>query len=208
MLHFVDVDILEFNEKNVRNAIIGVRNVRELGERLKIPAHLLDEMEKHKPEDQKLKLVEAWFKVDHDCNWDTLNDAMDKTRMTEWLQYGHRSTSGSLSDAPLSPKSNGSTYYSSEPPPGNILYSGPLIKDPPRIRDHLPTKDTLLNPLIPIYSRTVKLVLSDSVWAKKKKKSGLYILKGAIIYCCWDTAKDRWSLNTGGHRTGFTVIHF
>ncbi len=79
--------MLEFNEKNVRNVIINVKNVRELGERLKIPPHLLDDMEKHPPEHQKLKLVEIWFQVDVNCNWKSLENAMRAPKWEPGLEF-------------------------------------------------------------------------------------------------------------------------
>ena len=108
-----DKPLLEFNERNVRNAIANIKNVRDLGERLKIPAHLLDDMEKNLPEHQKLKLVEVWFKVDVSCNWKTLNAAIRAAKMSEWASE-RKSMSGSFSDEPFSP-SNGSVDYNTDP---------------------------------------------------------------------------------------------
>ena len=114
--------MLEFDEKNVRNAIISVKNVRDLGERLKIPPHLLDDIEKHSPENQKLKLVEAWFKVDANCNWKTLEVAMRATRMTEWAST-RKSMSGSFSEETFSLKNESSIDLTIDPLPldGNIF---------------------------------------------------------------------------------------
>ena len=77
----------EFNEKNVRNAIIGVKNVRELGQRLKIPPHFLDDIEKRPPEHQKFKLVEEWFKVNIDCSWRALDRAMNTDELSEQTSH-------------------------------------------------------------------------------------------------------------------------
>ena len=60
---------------------------------------------------------------------------------------------------------------------------------------------------------TVKAVLSDHVWALKKwsLNTGALLIKGAcIVWLSFGTsgsgvAQDRWSLNTSGHKTGFTV---
>ena len=59
---------------------------------------------------------------------------------------------------------------------------------------------------------TVKLVLSDHVWALKKwsLNTGGQIIRGPVLYGCLlgllvVVAQDRWSLNTNGHKTGFTV---
>ncbi len=110
--------VLQFSEKNVRNAIINIKNVRELGERLKIPPHLLDDMEKLPPENQKLKLVEEWFKVDVDCNWKTLENAMRLAKMSEWAST--KPASSSTSDELFSPRPNGSMDYSTESAPPGI----------------------------------------------------------------------------------------
>ena len=60
---------------------------------------------------------------------------------------------------------------------------------------------------------TVKPVLSDHVWALKKwsLNTGGLLIKGSVLYGCLlgrlvVVAQDRWSLNTSGHKTGFTVL--
>ena len=106
---------MEFNEKNVRNAIISIRNVRELGEELRIPPHLLDDVEKEPPDHQKLKLVEVWFKVDVDCKWNTLEKAMKAVELLQWTR-GRKSTSCSISEEPWSPNSNSSSDNSTGTP--------------------------------------------------------------------------------------------
>ena len=54
--------------------------------------------------------------------------------------------------------------------------------------------------------------LSDHVWALKKwsVNTGGLLIKGPVLYGCLlrllvEVAQDRWSLNTNGHKTGFTV---
>ena len=51
------------------------------------------------------------------------------------------------------------------------------------------------------------------MWALKKwsLNTGGLLLKGAcIVWLSFGTlvAQDRWSLNTSGHKTGFTVVIF
>ena len=94
------VDVLPFNEANVRNAIESVRSIRELGERLKIPPSKLDEIDSAQ-ENRKQKFVEEWFKVDTDCNWKKLHEAMDAIKVHEWACSKSMSI-GSV-DTPLSP---------------------------------------------------------------------------------------------------------
>lgn len=99
------IGAIEFTEASVRNAIANVTNIRELGERLKIPSSKLDDIDKLSLENRKQKFVEVWFKVDTDCNWKTLVTAIREMVVPEWK------TSKSISDAEsslLSPKSNGS----------------------------------------------------------------------------------------------------
>ena len=59
---------------------------------------------------------------------------------------------------------------------------------------------------------TVKPVLIDHVWALKKwsLNTGGLLVRGPVLYGCLlgllvEVAQDRWSLNTNGHKTGFTV---
>lgn len=107
MYTVIIVDVL-FNEASVRNAIVNVKSTRELGERLKIPPSQLDDIHKYPPELQKVKLVEAWFKVDTDCNWKTLWAAIGAIKVHEW--HMNKSMSGSFSeDYLISPKSNGTS---------------------------------------------------------------------------------------------------
>ena len=101
---FFSTDV-EFNEENVGNAIIDIKNIRDLGERLKIPSDILDDVEKHLPEQQRLKLVEAWFKKDVTCNWKTLETVMRAARMSEWAM------SGSYSDYKTDPALSGMNNF-------------------------------------------------------------------------------------------------
>ena len=59
----------------------------------------------------------------------------------------------------------------------------------------------------------MKPVLSDHVWALKKwsLNTGGLLIKGPVLSGCLlgllvVVAQDRWSLNTSGHKTGFTVF--
>lgn len=97
---------MSFNEANVRDAIVNVKHTRELGEHLKIPPSILDDIDKHPPETRKEKLVAAWFKVDPDSNWKTLERAIDAIKVAEWR--ARKSMSNSFSEDLLSPSSNGS----------------------------------------------------------------------------------------------------
>lgn len=73
---------------------------------MKIPSSLLDDIHKHPPEIRKEKLVAAWFKVDPDCNWKTLNAAIAGIKVTEWNARKSMS-GGSFSEDPMSPNSDG-----------------------------------------------------------------------------------------------------
>jgi hypothetical protein len=76
MLNIMTVEALEFREANVRNAIANVNNLRGLGDRLRIPPSKLDDIDRLPQDIQKQKFVEVWFKVDTDCNWEKLAQAM------------------------------------------------------------------------------------------------------------------------------------
>ena len=90
----VDIDASEdFTEANVRNKIVSIKNIRVLGEKLKIPPSQLECINKLPLESQKQKLVELWFKVDIDCNWKTLETAIRSMKVLEWR------TSKSMSDS-------------------------------------------------------------------------------------------------------------
>ena len=95
-----DHAVLEFNEKNVRNAIANINNIRELGEKLAIPSGRLDMIDRLPLENQKQKFVEVWFKFDIDCNWKCLIAAIDEMKVS-WV---NRSSTTDL----LSPASTGS----------------------------------------------------------------------------------------------------
>ena len=97
------IEFLKCNEANVRNAIVNIKNNRELGEGLKIPPSRLDEVDKLPPDDQKQRLVAEWFKVDTDCKWETLHAAIG---MHGWSTSKSLSgNSSSFSEDPLSPPS-------------------------------------------------------------------------------------------------------
>lgn len=69
---------LKCNVKNVRNFICNVKNTRELGERLKIPSHKLDEIDQLPPANRKLETIGAWFQIiPENCKWDTLRSAVE-----------------------------------------------------------------------------------------------------------------------------------
>ena len=103
------IGIMPFNEKNIRNAIANISDLRSLGELLKIPPSQLDEISKVPPQNQKQKFVEVWYKVDSDeYNWKTLQTAIDKMKVSEWKIRNTRSmSSGSYSDGLFSPRSDG-----------------------------------------------------------------------------------------------------
>jgi hypothetical protein len=116
MLNIMTVEALEFTEANVRNAIANVNNLRGLGEQLQIPPSKLDDIGRLPQDIQKQKFVEVWFKVDTDCNWDKLAEAM---RVHEWKT----SKSISAGSECMSPcKSNGSrtNSFGEAIIPGNI----------------------------------------------------------------------------------------
>lgn len=113
---FTHAGVLEFNEANVRNAIVNVSNTLELGKHLKIPTSILDDIHKHRPEVRKEKLVAAWFKVDTDCSWKTLEAAINAIKVMEWNV--RKSMSGSFSEDLLSPS------YSTSSGPGSIGAEG------------------------------------------------------------------------------------
>ena len=99
--------VLEFTERNVRNAIASIKNIRELGERLSIPSSQLDDIDKVPLEYQKQKFVEEWFKVGTECNWKSLQAAFSEIKVLEWATS--KSGSGSSMDEQLlNPKSYGS----------------------------------------------------------------------------------------------------
>lgn len=117
------VDAIEFNEANVRNAIANVTNIRELGERLKIPSSKLDDIDKLSLENRKQKFVEVWFRVETECNWNTLVTAIRAIMVSEWK------TSKSLSETEsslLSPKSNSSRTNSFGEAMAGIMQHGLL----------------------------------------------------------------------------------
>ena len=99
------IGVIDFTEANVRNAIVNVKLTYKLGELLKIPQGILNDIHAHQPETRKGKLVAAWFKVDPDCNWKKLENALGKIKVLEWS--ARKSMSGSFSEDPLSPGSNG-----------------------------------------------------------------------------------------------------
>ena len=96
---------MEFNEVSVRNAIVNIKSIRELGEHLKIPTGILNDIDKLPTEKQKLKLVEEWFKVDTECNWKTLDAAIRAVSISEFARM--KAQSGSLSEDRISPFSSG-----------------------------------------------------------------------------------------------------
>ena len=115
MQHFVSIAALEFTEANVRNAIVNVSSIRELGERLNIPPGQLEDINKLPLEKRKQKLVEVWFKVDPDCNWGKLETAIQSMKVLEWKTSKSMSGSFTSADLLLSPnKSNGSRTSSME----------------------------------------------------------------------------------------------
>ena len=99
------IAIIGFTEASVRNAIVNVKDTYKLGELLNIPPSKLHDIHQHPPEARKEKLVAAWFKVDPDCNWKKFNNALRRIEVAEWI--ARKSMSGSFSEDPLSPGSNG-----------------------------------------------------------------------------------------------------
>lgn len=101
LFNCIVIDVLVFNEANVRNAIESVKSIRELGERLKIPPSKLDEIDSTHQDNRKQKFVEEWFKVDVDRGWKRLLDAIETIKVHEWACSKSMST-GSV-DTPFSP---------------------------------------------------------------------------------------------------------
>lgn len=55
-----------------------VSDWRSLGIHLGIEAAKLEEISRYQPEEQKSKLVAAWFECDKECTWEKLREALEK----------------------------------------------------------------------------------------------------------------------------------
>ena len=68
----------EVDFPKVLQVIRDVSDWRSLGTHLGIEAAKLQEISRYQPEDQKSKLVAAWFECDEECTWEKLREALEK----------------------------------------------------------------------------------------------------------------------------------
>lgn len=71
------------DRRAVLEAIEGVSDWRSLGTHLRIKIAKLDEIAKYSPEEQKSKLVAAWFESEENCTWEKLEEALDRPSLRE-----------------------------------------------------------------------------------------------------------------------------
>lgn len=71
------------DHRAVLEAIESVSDWRSLGTHLRIKIAKLDEIAKYSPEEQKSKLVAAWFESEENCTWEKLEEALDRPSLRE-----------------------------------------------------------------------------------------------------------------------------
>ena len=79
--HFLSV--FEEVEQKRQFQIEDVSDWRSLGKHLGIESSKLDEIGRHSIEEQKTRLVMAWFESDEDCTWEKLEEALKKPAVSE-----------------------------------------------------------------------------------------------------------------------------
>ncbi len=71
------------DEAAVLLEIKDVSDWRSLGKHLGIESSKLDEIGRHSIEEQKSRMVAAWFASGEDCTWDKLSKALKKPAVSE-----------------------------------------------------------------------------------------------------------------------------
>ena len=79
------------------NAITKVTNDNELGLHLGLDSHILKKIETYPVEVRKQKLVSELFAVKpENCNWTTVNGAINAMKVLDWNDRRSVTTSGSV----------------------------------------------------------------------------------------------------------------
>ena len=87
LLHFFlcvcDIERQKLPIDEVLHAIGDVSDWRSLGKHLGIKSSKLDEIGRCSIEEQKPKMVVAWFESDEDCTWEKLEEVLKKPAVSE-----------------------------------------------------------------------------------------------------------------------------